>query len=222
MQQTPAHDQANPDLLALMPAVSRVVEVGCSRGALARQYKQRNPDCNYIGIEIDSQNAEAARLHCDQVIIGDIEALLDNQELSSLMPADCWVFGDTLEHLRDPWQTLRDIKALLNPGGYICACIPNMQHWSIQLRLNTGQLEYSDSGLMDRTHLRWFTRQTMLQMFEGCGFKVEILKPRIFPHQHAALVCDLIGKFAVGLGHDPQQAIQDALPLQHVIRARPH
>jgi tRNA G46 methylase TrmB len=63
MQQTPAHDRPNPDLLAVMPTAERVVEVGCSRGALARAYKQRHPDSHYLGIEIDPTYAAEARAH---------------------------------------------------------------------------------------------------------------------------------------------------------------
>lgn len=219
MQQTPAHDHANPDLLACMPAVQRVVEVGCSRGALARAYKRLHPDCHYLGIEIDSDSARAARDHCDEVELGDIEDLFAQAALAGLEPADCWVFGDTLEHLRDPWQTLRNLQPLLRADGCVCACIPNMQHWSIQLRLVTGRLDYADSGLLDRTHLRWFTRLTMLQLFESCGYRVALIKPRLFAHPHSQQASALIGQLARAIGHDPDQAIEDALPLQYVIRA---
>jgi trans-aconitate methyltransferase len=221
MEQTPAHDLPNPDLLAVMPEAARVVEVGCSRGALAKAYKQRHPSSHILGIEIDPTFAAAARSHCDEVLTGNIEELFRNGALSDLVPAQCWVFGDTLEHLQDPWQVLRFVKTLLSPNGCVCACIPNMQHWSIQLRLNTGKLEYADSGLLDRTHLRWFTRYTMVQLFESCGFQIASLQPRIFPHPHTQQASAVIGQIASQIGHNPQQAIQDALPLQYVIKAQP-
>jgi SAM-dependent methyltransferase len=221
MEQTPAHDLPNPDLLAVLPAVARVVEVGCSRGALAKAVKARQPACHYLGIEIEPSFAAIASNHCDQVLVGDIESLLSSGQLGTIAAADCWVFGDTLEHLRDPWQVLRALHPLLRPGGCICACIPNMQHWSIQLQLNTGQIRYCDSGLLDRTHLRWFTRLTMLELFASSGFAVELMLPRIFPHRHAEQACQLIAQIARQIGHDPDQAIQDAQPLQYVLRARP-
>lgn len=221
MPSTPAHDHANPDLLAMMPAVDRVIEVGCSRGALASAYKRRRPDCHYLGIEVDANSATVARSHCDEVIEGDIESLLNDGALAQLHPAQCWVFGDTLEHLRDPWQTLRDLQPLLSSDGRICACIPNMQHWSIQVRLNTGKLEYEDSGLLDRTHLRWFTRLTMRQLFEDSGYQIELLSPRIFEHPHNKAALDIIAGFAAATGHDPEQARRDSLPLQYIIRAAP-
>lgn len=221
MEQTPAHDLPNPDLLAVIPEAARVVEVGCSRGALARAYKQRHPSSHVLGIEIDPTYAAAARSHCDEVRIGNVEELFRNGSLSDLHPAQCWVFGDCLEHMQDPWQVLRLAKTYLSPDGCVCACIPNMQHWSIQLRLNTGKLEYADSGLLDRTHLRWFTRHTMVQLFESCGFQIASIQPRIFPHPQTQQASIVIGQIANHIGHDPQKAIHDALPLQYVIKALP-
>jgi SAM-dependent methyltransferase len=221
MQQTPAHDRPNLDLLAVMPAAERVVEVGCSRGALARAYKQRHPDSHYLGIEIDPSYAAEARAHCDEVRVGNIEALISSGAFHDLPPAQCWVFGDTLEHLQDPWLVLRSLQARLDRQGCVCACIPNMQHWSIQLRLNGGRIEYADSGLLDRTHLRWFSRLTMLQLFESSGFEVVAIQARIFQHPQMQRACELIGQLASQIGHDPEQAIRDAQPLQYVIRALP-
>ncbi|MCP9826243.1 bifunctional 2-polyprenyl-6-hydroxyphenol methylase/3-demethylubiquinol 3-O-methyltransferase UbiG [Synechococcus sp. EJ6-Ellesmere] len=221
LEQTGAHDLPNHDLLAVMPLVRSVVEVGCSRGALARAFKNKHPTGHYLGIEIDPAYAAVARSHCDEVLIGDIEEMFRTGTLASLSPAQCWVFGDTLEHLRDPWQVLRSLRSLLNPEACVCACIPNMQHWSIQLRLNTGRLEYTDSGLMDRTHLRWFTRLTMRQLFESSGYRIDSIQPRIFQHQHTERAMSLIGQIASQIGHHPAQAIQDALPMQYVIKAVP-
>jgi SAM-dependent methyltransferase len=221
LQQTPAHDRPNPDLLAIMPVGKHVVEVGCSHGALARAYKEISPDSHYIGVEIDSTYAEKARAYCNDVLVGDIEMLTRADDSQVLINQNCWVFGDTLEHLRDPWQVLRFARNTLKDDGCICACIPNMQHWSIQLKLNTGQIRYTESGLLDRTHLRWFTRLTILALFENCGFRVELLKPRIFAHPQMEQACQLIGAFAKQIGNDPNQAIRDAMPLQYVIRALP-
>lgn len=222
MDQTPAHDIPNHDLLAVMPAVSRIAEVGCSRGALARAFRERHPACShYLGVEIDAAYAAIARDHCDAVLVGDIEGLLESGALQGQAPFDCWVFGDTLEHLRDPWQVLRALRPLLTPEGCICACIPNMQHWSIQLRLNSGRIEYSESGLLDRTHLRWFTRITLMQLFQDSGFQVQSLAGRVFQHPQSEKASALIGQMARQIGHDPEQAVRDALPLQYVVRAVP-
>lgn len=202
-----------------MPPVGRVVEVGCSRGALARAYKQLHPGCHYVGMEIDPGYAAVARSFCDEVRVGNIEAMVSDGTLGDLPPAECWVFGDALEHLQDPWQVLRSLHPLLSDNGCVCACIPNMQHWSIQLRLHLGRLDYEDSGLLDRTHLRWFTRLTMLQLFESTGYQIALIQPRIFASEHTEQAMGLIHQIASQIGHDPQQAMEDALPLQYIIKA---
>lgn len=106
MKQTPMHSNYNPDILKMMPNnLKRVVEVGCSSGSLAKAYADVNPDCQYIGVEIEAEYAEVARQFCSEVVSGNIEHF-EKEKFLKLFPSDCWVFGDVLEHLYDPW-TLR-------------------------------------------------------------------------------------------------------------------
>lgn len=217
--QTPAHDRANPDLLAVLPSADHLIEVGCSTGAMARDYRSRHPNAHWLGIEIDPAYAERARQHCQQVLVGDVEQLIDDPALEPLLQAQCWIFGDSLEHLRDPWTLLRKVHSLLPERGVVCACIPNAQHWSLQARLCLGQFIYENSGLLDRTHLRWFTPSTMTSLFEDSGFRIVSCTPRIFPHPAEAMVLEHIRAFSTRLGGDPEQAVRDARPLQLVIRA---
>lgn len=219
MQQTPVHEVSNPDLLQVMPVDSlRVVEVGCSSGALARDYKLRNTGCWYLGCDIDASYVDLARRYCDDVMVLDIDnAKADFYQAQA--QADLWVFGDTLEHMKDPWQVLRNVRAMMRQGGVVVACIPNAQHWSVQVRLNVGEFRYEDSGLLDRTHLRWFTRKTMVEMFEQAGFQVELLVPRIFDDPNYNIVAPVIEELAEVCGADPKEALADARPLQYVLKA---
>src|ERR1039457_4515639 len=99
MKQTPSHDRHNPDILRFMPKnLKRVVEDGCSSGALARAYTAENQGCEYIAIEIDPEYAERARACCGSVICADVETMSD-ATFVSLFPSDCWIFGDSVEHL---------------------------------------------------------------------------------------------------------------------------
>jgi hypothetical protein len=106
VDQTPAHELHNPDLLAFVPlTASRLIEVGCSSGSLAREFKKQGGNGYYTGIELVPEYAELARRHCDRVLTLDIESL-DAEHLRTELAGDCWIFGDTLEHLRDPWTLL--------------------------------------------------------------------------------------------------------------------
>lgn len=217
--QTPLRDYFNADLLALVPVdAARVVEVGCGNGAMAREYRRRNSNCEYVGIEIDPEYAEASRFYCDRVVVGSIESMSDDV-FSTLFPSSCWIFGDVIEHLYDPWAVLRRIRTAAAPNTAIVACIPNAQHWSVQARLNCGEFVYEDLGLMDRTHIRWFTRKTALHLFESTGFRVVdggsiIVKET---HREAALVG--VRAFAEAIGTDVESAVSDATAFQWVIRA---
>ncbi len=221
IKQTPMHLNCNPDILKIMPKnLKRVVEVGCSSGALAKAYAKINPECEYTGIEIDPDFAAHAKEYCSEVICGNIESF-DEESFLKLFPSDCWIFGDTLEHLYDPWTLIRRIRSQLAQGGQIIACIPNAQHWSIQVNLSRGLFTYQDQGLMDRTHIRWFTRTTMIELFQSAGYKIIETFPRIFGEPAREKVLPSIRDMAIAIGADPQQAVNDAIPLQWVIRAIP-
>lgn len=219
MKQTPVHHAHNPDLLRFMPLhARRVIEVGCSSGALAREYRKLNPNVHYTGVEVVPEYAELARAYCDRVIDLDIEAV-DDHALRTDLSADCWVFGDVLEHLRDPWQLLKRIRVAMGHMGSVVACVPNMQHWSIQARLSIGDVRYADSGLLDRTHLRWFTRATMNEMFAQAGYRIEDSHARVFDEPQREIFLPVIRSMASATRTDPDAAARDAIPLQYVVRA---
>jgi len=221
MKQTPIHDNYNAELLALMPMnISRVVEVGCSSGALASAYLKLNPGCEYLGIEVDRDYADVARGRCSRVIVGNIEQLPDEQ-FASLVPSDCWVFGDVLEHLYDPWSTLRRIRHSLPGYGYVVACIPNAQHWGVQIRLNTREFRYEDAGLLDRTHIRWFTKKTIGELFRSTGYEIVEGGRRVFEEEHRETGLAGVRALAEAIGGDVDEAVADATPFQWLVRATP-
>lgn len=99
MEQTPVHEQHNADLLNLIPIASKkLIEIGCSSGALAREFKKLVPDAHYRGVEINANFADLARRHCNAVTVLNIESA-DDKFWSDNGDRDCWIFGDTLEHL---------------------------------------------------------------------------------------------------------------------------
>lgn len=221
MKQTPVHDGHNQDLLQIIPTESKfLIEVGCSSGALAREFKKISPSCNYLGIEIDSDYAALAQRYCDSTMVINIEDA-DDEFFEENSYRDCWIFGDTLEHFKDPWKILKKIRNVIPSHGSIVSCIPNAQHWSLQMRLNIGDFRYEDHGLLDRTHLRWFTRTTMLEMFEQTGFTVTGGLSRIFHEPQRDAYLPIIGEMAKLSGSNPEVAIADCIPFQYVIKAIP-
>jgi trans-aconitate methyltransferase len=222
MQNTPMHDNVNHDLLGLVPeGVERVVEVGCSSGAMGAAFLSGHPDCEYIGIEVVPEYAERARERCSEVVIANIEQMED-RAFEILFPTDCWIFGDVLEHLYDPWKTLKRLRASLSEDGCVVACIPNAQHWTVQGKLNIGEFRYEDAGLFDRTHIRWFTRKTIIDLFASSGYEIEEMGGRVFDEGPSrGVVMTALRALAQTLGENPDVAEQDAMPLQYLVRARP-
>jgi O-antigen biosynthesis protein len=151
----------------------RVLDVGCAAGELARVLVERG--CAVTGIEIDPEAAHQAEEHCERVVVGDVEEL-DLSELLGDEAFDVIVFGDTLEHLKDPLRTLDRLKPFLRSEGYVVASIPNVAHGSVRLALIQGKFRYSPLGLLDNTHLRFFTRESVEQLFEDAGFLITGLK----------------------------------------------
>jgi 2-polyprenyl-3-methyl-5-hydroxy-6-metoxy-1,4-benzoquinol methylase len=222
MEQTPVNEIPNWDVLNLIPKnCSRVVEVGSSSGVLAREYKKLNPSCHYTGIEVDAAYADLSRRFCDTVLHASIEDL-EESSFNSLFPADAWIFADVLEHLVDPWRLLKRMRTRIATDAAIIACIPNLQHWSIQAKICAGRFVYQDSGLLDRTHLRWFTRQTIIDLFLSTGFRIVAGAPRIFDHMHPDdRIRAAIKTMAEAIGADVGSSLNDALAFQWVVKAVP-
>jgi trans-aconitate methyltransferase len=221
MKQTPAHAVVNQELLAMIPPTARrVVEVGCMHGALANAWRPTHPHAHYVGIDIDADYAAVAADYCNEAFAADIETLAA-ERFDHLFPSDCWIFGDCLEHLRDPWAVLKRVRAAIDADGCLLTCIPNAQHWSVLWRLASGNFRYEDNGLMDRTHLRWFTRTTMLEMFAATGWRVVegVSRNLNSPHQPQAL--EAVRAYALASGLDADMAVRDATPYQLVFKVVP-
>jgi 2-polyprenyl-3-methyl-5-hydroxy-6-metoxy-1,4-benzoquinol methylase len=218
------YDQVNPDLLYRIPVWAKcVLEVGCGAGALGAAYKTINPEATVVGLELNPEQAESARTRIDHVITGDVDRHATPSLPAGLgtgaSPVDCLVYGDVLEHLRDPEAVLRQQLQWLAPDGLVVACIPNVQHWSVFLQLFSGHWPQQDQGLFDRTHLRWFTRESIIQLMQRCGLVVHDITPRIFRPEQAKAVVDALAPALPALGVDSQALLQGMSPLQYVVRA---
>ena len=125
-----------------------------------------------VGIEADAEAAAVATTRLDRVVAGRFPDDIGPED----GPFDCVVFNDVLEHLVDPWEALRRTKALLTGSGTVVAVIPNIRHVRAVLPLLVrGRWDYADTGLLDRTHLRFFTKASMIELFETTGYTVEAI-----------------------------------------------
>jgi 2-polyprenyl-3-methyl-5-hydroxy-6-metoxy-1,4-benzoquinol methylase len=163
-------------IAAEVPDGARVLDVGCATGYLAAELARHG--CTVDGIEYDPAAAEQARQHCRAVTVGDIEAPATRQAVERMVagnpdgPPQAIVCGDILEHLRDPWDTLSWLRTLLAPGGIAVVSVPNIGHWTARREILRGRFDYTDFGLLDRTHLRFFTRATAAELARRAGFSV--------------------------------------------------
>jgi 2-polyprenyl-3-methyl-5-hydroxy-6-metoxy-1,4-benzoquinol methylase len=221
LSQTPAHDLYNDTIYSVLKEFkpNTITEVGCMRGTLARKFKELNEDCHWIGIDIDSDNVIESDKICDIAILADIEAY-DESHLKIMRPSDMWVFGDVLEHLKNPWKTLEKIKINLSDNGRVVACIPNSQNWNFQARINSGMMHYQEDGLFDKTHLRFFSRLTMIDLFQSVGYEIENIYARVFNFPGQEKYIPHIRAMAEVSGVNPDQAEKDALVFQYVIVAK--
>jgi glycosyltransferase involved in cell wall biosynthesis/2-polyprenyl-3-methyl-5-hydroxy-6-metoxy-1,4-benzoquinol methylase len=162
--------RARLEIARLVPETSAfVVDVGCSDGQLGRLLKLRKSPPEVRGVEPVPSSAERARAHLDAVRCGHAEDPLPE----GWPRPDCVVLADVLEHTVSPWSVLRAWHDVLTPGGVVVVSLPNVQHWSVAWGLAKGKFEYTDEGLLDRTHLRFFTRETAVRLVEQAGLKVE-------------------------------------------------
>lgn len=161
----------------------RVLDVGCGAGSLGGIIKNYG---NYVaGVTISKEEAVIARRKLDKVFIFDVEKV----KLPKLDAYDVIIFGDILEHLRDPWSVLAKFKQCLKENGRVMISVPNIATWNLRLGLLFGKFHYTKTGLMDETHIRFFTSKTAKQLVLRSGYR--IVKFDVTPNVSYAFI-DLI------------------------------
>ena len=211
-------DTLRDEIEPLVPAsVSVVMDVGCGKGVTSRWLKQIRPNITTIGVEIDQSIAATAASAVDTVLVVDLDKGLD--PLASYVGrVDLLLLLDVLEHLRDPWTRLAELRALLTRTGVVIASIPNVRNIKV-LRplLLSGEWQYQSSGILDRTHLRFFTRGTVLELFAGAGYEVQ--KMTSTGPLQASRVKSLSGGIAFLANAMLAGSLTDFFAHQYVVRA---
>ena len=166
--------QTRPEMMEFIPkSAERILEVGCATGLFGAQLKRR-PGVEVWGIEYDTESAEIAREKLDMVLAGDIMQLTDHLPDAYF---DCVVFNDVLEHLVDPFAVLLKVKSKLVKKGLIVCSIPNIRFfYTLKNFIIDKQWKYEDAGIMDKTHLRFFTERSIADMFDSLGYTIVELR----------------------------------------------
>lgn len=156
--------------VARVSSDSRVLELGANSGYVTRQLAVKG--CEVTAVEMDA----ACLARCSEHAAVAIQWNLNDSGLMHQLPHDKYdfiLFGDVLEHLQEPASVLRSLSALMTGDSVILISLPNVAHWKTRLNLLRGKWDYEDRGTLDRTHLRFFTRNSALDLVASAGLQVE-------------------------------------------------
>jgi predicted O-linked N-acetylglucosamine transferase (SPINDLY family) len=199
-------------MLSLMrPGMHSIVEVGGA--TLAQAWRARMPNSHYTAVGATA----AAAGFCTARVDRDAETLTD-ADWQQLAAAQCWLFPETLERLRDPWAFLARLRRQALGPVQLVACVNNGQHWLMQALLAGGNLHYRAGGTPDRRNLHLFTRRSLVALLEECGFVIRDMIA-LNAQEPPLAVLEAIRQLALSSGADPALAGQEALPYQFVVHA---
>lgn len=178
-------EHVRAELLDLLgPPPRRFVEIGCGTGLTAAEAKRRYPEAVVEGFEVSAAAGALAATRIDAVHIGDVERT-DLAALYAPESIDALLLADVLEHLYDPWNLLVRIRPFLTADAQVIASIPNIRNMALLSELAAGTFSYVPAGLLDVTHIRFFTRSEIIKMFDATGYDVLAMvnarDPRIPP-----------------------------------------
>ncbi len=210
---------SRPEVQALVEKSSKtILDVGCGNGEMASQLKQKL-NAEVWGIEYVQAAADKASSKLDRVLSGKVEDALDKLPNNYF---DTIIFADVLEHLTDPESVLAEIKKKLKVNGEIVASIPNIRHWSVLLDLIQGNWEYKDAGLLDRTHFRFFTRRSIVKMFNNLGIENLDLSAVSLPPNNAEVnkIWEIFKSNTQNIGLDTSTLAEEGLHYQYLVKAK--
>ncbi len=168
------HDLLRREILELVPTTAKkILDLGCGTGELGKALKKRQ-ECQAFGIELNKEAAEIAKKNLDGVWIDNLNRFIPT---FSDEKYDCLIFADILEHLIAPWAVLKKFANTLTAEGAVIASIPNVAHPWIQANLQKGVFRYEPAGILDITHLRFFTKTSIFQMFYAADLKIVNIRP---------------------------------------------
>jgi O-antigen biosynthesis protein len=205
-------------------APGTVLDVGCGGGGTGKLLKEKFPGTKVIGIELNEHAAEQAREHLDLVICDNINTLELKKHIGS-QRVDTVLLLDVLEHLYDPWRALVRIRGWVEQGTRVLASLPNIRNLVNLDELAGGNWNYGPDGVLDITHVRFFTRASLRKLFEETGYVVEQMIPLTQPERVERCVVDRqpgqIVTRHMTIRYQDFEELEDLYALQYVIDARP-
>jgi len=167
---------ARADFVARLPKdpSASILEIGCGSGATGAVALASGRCGRYVGVELFEGAAREARNVLSEVITGNVETIELGFQPASF---DALIMSEVLEHLIEPGRVLATLSRFIRPGGIVMASSPNISHWRVIRELIAGRFNLTDRGVFDRTHMRWFTPATFVDMFEDSGFRIEWAGP---------------------------------------------
>ena len=200
-----------------------LLDVGCGGGATGLLVKQKFPGTRVVGIEINPSAAEHARGHLDRVVCAGLDDVDPARDLPGETIATVLLL-DVLEHLYDPWRALQRIHGWLAPGTRVVASVPNIRNLATLSDIAGGRFEYEANGVLDITHVRFFTRSSLRELFEQTGFDVRRLEPLTQPAViDPVIVSRRPGRIetrTLSIAYRSFEDLEDLYALQYVVDAR--
>ena len=199
-----------------------VLDIGCGGGATGKLIKEKFPGTRVIGIELNSHAAEHARQFLDTVICESVDTINLVDHLGNLR-VDTVLLLDILEHLYNPWQSLRRIRQWLQAGTRVIASVPNIRNIRTLDDLAGGRWDYDKNGVLDITHVRFFTKGTLRQLFEQTGYQIRNLEPLTQPQMVERVIVQRgpgrIDTRNVRIKFRSTDELEDLYALQYVVDA---
>ncbi len=165
-------DNSAAQILRQVAPNTTVLEFGPASGYMT-EYMKETLNCDVHIVEINEEDGKEASQFAKSALIGPVDGDIEDYNWTGIEPCDYIIFADVLEHLYNPWQVLEAATALLKEGGSILISIPNISHNSVIIDLINGKFNYRELGLLDSTHIRFFTRESLLYMVQYAGLRVE-------------------------------------------------
>ena len=206
---------ANPVVLDMYRGEERVLDVGCGSGTLAQQLREKKADVVVHGIDGSRTAGDLASGFLESFTCAD----LDGDVLPSYPHAfDLVIIADVLEHLKHPGRLLIALKRLVSPSGSLVISVPNIAHWSARVRLLRGDFPHEDAGIFDRTHLRFFTRDSLHDFVASSGYEVveerQVLRPLSLTDPRHLLYAMLF--FSLGAWSRMRRSARTRMPTQNI------